>query len=95
MLNAYISLKIKESQKKAFLIDSCEMTAIWQCKSKGLRKVFLTSFSLSVMVRHYAFIGSNFFQLQPEMYDVLIGAVNENHHWTLVVRLVDAQCEIV
>ncbi|XP_047239605.1 uncharacterized protein LOC124879232 [Girardinichthys multiradiatus] len=65
VINAYLQLMVKKYNQKhqdqAALIDSFEMTWIWNEKMSSL-------------------------QIDPEKYGVMVGIVNESHHWMLVVR---------
>ncbi|CAL8403351.1 unnamed protein product [Arctogadus glacialis] len=61
IVNAYLSSVLTMSSQKCKVIDTFQMTAIWDGTSRGMRK-------LDVME-----------------WDVLIGAVCKDGHWTLVV----------
>lgn len=66
------------------------MTAIWQGSFGGLSKVDIFIFKICFLIAYNTytfFIHYLCSQLDPMAYDVLIGPVCDNRHWTLVVRI--------
>ncbi|XP_066502605.1 sentrin-specific protease 1-like isoform X3 [Hoplias malabaricus] len=64
VINAYITILVKQhnerSEEEAFLVDSFDMTAIWNSEFHRIK-------------------------WDPSRYKIILGVVNDQHHWFLVV----------